>query len=441
MSRSLDAELLAGRYRLLEPIGDGGLVRTHHGWDALLRRDVTVKVFAPTADPEAGRVFDREVGALARLSHPGLLSVYDTDVHRGARFVVLRHVEGRTLRELVDGQPLEVGRVCRIGEELADALDHVHSHGLVHGEVRASHVLVDDEGSACLSDFGLEHPIRAVSRENTEDCARPEAKGDAGGATALRAAVGATDVHDLGLVLLECLTGRVVEDGQQSAEVPVNLPDKLKDLLSRMTSPVADERPPARACAYVLGAVAPDVEVPEPEVQTAVVAGPTEVVAVSGNLDVSDKGTPERPASKTSWKVLAASAGVLVGALAITAATTSVLSPAPSTPEGTSTSTDAPQVPGATPQDEARPQLVGSTRSSEAARPTSPAATAAKQDAQQDAQPATQPAPGPGTEPVPTTTPTTTTVAPTTTSVAPTSETSESSPAPTTSVPPDEVGD
>ncbi|MEU4805810.1 protein kinase [Actinosynnema sp. NPDC023587] len=423
MSRSLDTDLLAGRYRLLEPIGAGDTVRAHRAWDELLRRHVAVKVFAPMTDPAAGRRFDEEVGALARLSHPSLASIYDTDVHEGSRFIVLRLVEGPTLRELVDQGPLPVDQVCRLGTELADALDHVHSHRLVHGEVRATNILVDDEGVACLADFSLGHPARAVPQPRAGSPEQPPS--------------GATDVHALGVILLECLAGR--DPAGRPAEVPGDLPPRLQDLLSRMTSPVPQDRPPARACAHVLGEIQPAVTAPVPLVLPFAVPAPQRVEVHQGTTrHVVPRPSPAHAAPR-SLKVLAASAGLLVGALAITFATSSVLTPASSTPTGPATQPAPPQASADAPQEEARPQLVGVTRSTDLPQPTTSTTEPAAQE----------PAPVPDTTVAPTSIPTTvvttttaSTAPETSDSPAPTTETSASSPAPGTStLPPDEVED
>ncbi|MEV0675474.1 serine/threonine-protein kinase [Actinosynnema sp. NPDC050436] len=455
--RSLYTNLLADRYRLLETLGDGGVVRTFRAWDGLLRRHVMVKLFEPAEDDDASRRIELGVGALARLSHPGLLSVYDSDVHRGARFVVLRLVEGPTLREWVEAGPLSIGLVVRLGAELADALSHVHSHRLVHGEVCSANVLIDD-GSACLRDFGLEPP--------GEEDGRPEVEPD----DSEHSLSGATDVYALGVLLLECLTGQVTEPGRRPPEVPEEVPEEFADLLRRMTSLAPRERPSALGVARVLNALPLEVtsppsaalppeivsprrpgdgeSVPRPGTKAAGVEGAEQeqtqaaaVVGAGGTEEVPGEGEVEKSGGevvaesdggqekgRVPWRGVAASMGVLIGALAVTAVTSSVLRPAESTPTGPSSGgPTVAQVSGAATQEEARPALVGVTRSTDAPQPAAPPAA-----------PADSPAPEPSTNPVTTSNPAPTTTAPpaTSTSVAPTTATSPSTPAPGTSTSP-----
>ncbi|RKT54262.1 serine/threonine-protein kinase [Saccharothrix australiensis] len=402
MSRSLDTDLLAGRYRLLERIGADGTVRAHRAWDVLLRRRVAVKLFEPMTE-EAGLRFDREVGALARLSHPGLVTVYDCDVHDGVRFVVLRLVEGRTLRELVDQGPLPPDHVCHLGAGLADALAHVHAHRLVHGEVHASNVLLDDEGAACLADFGLGDSTRAVDPD--------------------RSTSGATDVLALGLVLLECLTGHATDPTRRPPAIPEDLPAGLKSLLARMTAPSPRDRPAADACASALTGLASDVTAPRVQAAGADIPAARRPADVPAPRPAVGADTPDRSKRHHSRGTLAASAGVLVGALAITAAMTADLRPAASDPPGTSAPPAAPQATGDARPDEARPQLVGVTRPADVPPPPAASTTAPPAPAEPEA--------GPSATSAPTTTPTTSAATPTTTAVTTTPGTSSSAP-PTT---------
>ncbi|WP_051766544.1 serine/threonine-protein kinase [Saccharothrix syringae] len=422
----MSENLLAGRYELAEPLGTGGVGAVRRAWDTVLRRYVAVKLCRPGVDPE--------VRLLAGLSHPGLVAVYDADTDAGTPFVVLQLVEGRTLRELVDGGPLPPDRVRRLGAALADALAHVHDHGLVHREVEPANVLVDDEGNAHLADFGL------VQAADTGYLAPEQVQG---GEVDHRA-----DVYALGLVLLECLTGRREYDGgeveaavarlHRPPVVPEDLPPDLAGLLARMTSAEPGGRPTAHECARVLGAVPAVPEPPAPG-RPAALDVPTALdLPVAGELPVAlARPSEAAPRRRPPWRTLVASAGVLLGAFAITTAATTGQDPATSAP-----STSTPPAPtaqhSATPQVEdnarrelVRPQIVVTVQVSGTPRQTTTA---------QPAPPTEDPTGTTAVEPTtaPVETEVTTTAAPTTTEpeqetstpVVPPSESSEGTPEP-----------
>ncbi|GAA3464981.1 hypothetical protein GCM10018963_69940 [Saccharothrix longispora] len=254
-------DLLAGRYRLDGLLGTGGVADVHRAWDARLARHVAVKVFRPGEDLAAGRRFDVEVTTLAGLSHPALVAVHDAGHDAGQAFVVLGLVEGGTLRDRLGDGPLGTGEVRVLGARLADALDHVHAHGVVHRDVKPSNVLVDRDGTAFLADFGLARLVdstrltRADQVVGTAAYLAPEqVRGEQVGPAA--------DVYALGLVLLECLTGRREYEGgdveaavarlHRPPRVPDHLPDDLAGLLRRMTATDPAARPAAAWCARVL---------------------------------------------------------------------------------------------------------------------------------------------------------------------------------------------
>ncbi|MDQ2584950.1 serine/threonine protein kinase [Saccharothrix yanglingensis] len=252
---------MAGRYRLDGLLGTGGVADVHRAWDVRLARHVAVKVFRPGEDLAAGRRFDVEVTTLAGLSHPALVAVHDAGHDAGQAFVVLGLVEGGTLRDHLGDGPLGTEEVRVLGARLADALDHVHAHGVVHRDVKPSNVLVDRDGTAFLADFGLARLVdstrltRADQVVGTAAYLAPEqVRGEPVGPAA--------DVYALGLVLLECLTGRREYEGgdveaavarlHRPPRVPDHLPDDLAGLLRRMTATDPAARPAAAWCARVL---------------------------------------------------------------------------------------------------------------------------------------------------------------------------------------------
>lgn len=242
-----DTTLLAGRYEVGELLTSCGRAEVRRGRDTVLVRDVAIKFFRP----DVCRAQD-EIRALARLSHPGVIGVFDADPAAEVPYAVLERVEGRTLHDRVTAGRLGVADVRRLGAALADALAHVHSHGFVHCAVKPTAVLLADDDAPRLTDFGSAH---------LADRARLTLAGQIFGRAAYQAPeqahggeiTPAVDVYALGLVLLECLTGRP----QERPEVPDDLPFDLQRLLTAMTAPSATRRPTAQECVRALPALGP----------------------------------------------------------------------------------------------------------------------------------------------------------------------------------------
>jgi eukaryotic-like serine/threonine-protein kinase len=154
--------LVAGRYRLLTALGNGGMGTVWRAEDELLARPVAVKEFAPPADitPRERAVLRertlREARTAARLSHPNVVTIYDVVEDDGRPWIVMQLIDARSLRDLVlaDG-PLSPPRAARVGLQVLAALTAAHSLGILHRDVKPGNVLIDPGGRAVLADFGI----------------------------------------------------------------------------------------------------------------------------------------------------------------------------------------------------------------------------------------------------------------------------------------------
>ena len=212
---------LSGRYRLDARIAAGGMSTVYKAFDETLQREVAVKLMhrEVASDSDQLERFRREARAVARLSHPHIVGVIDTGEDDGRPYIVFEYVEGETLKERIrrNGR-LPITESIAYAIEIARALGLAHSQQIVHRDVKPQNVLIDKEGSAKVTDFGIartleEDGLTADGRVlGTTDYVSPEqALG--------RAVTGQSDLYSLGVVLYEMLTGEVPFSGESQVAV------------------------------------------------------------------------------------------------------------------------------------------------------------------------------------------------------------------------------
>ncbi len=261
MTTAPETVLLGGRYELGPLLGRGGMADVHLATDTVLGRDVAAKVFKPHVE-DVDRT-SSEVRLLASLNHPGLVSLYDAGTaDGGSPWLVMELIDGPTLAACcVDGS-LGPDRVATFGADLAEALAHCHERGVVHRDVKPANILITSSDRAKLTDFGIARLVDAARHTatgltvGTAPYFSPEqVRGTEVGPP--------SDVYSLGLVLLECLTGRreyaeqnavacAVARLHRSPDVPPSLPAPWPELLTAMTADEPAERPTAAEVATIL---------------------------------------------------------------------------------------------------------------------------------------------------------------------------------------------
>jgi serine/threonine-protein kinase len=212
---------LNGRYRLDARIGAGGMSTVFLAFDETLQRQVAIKLMnrEVASDSDQLERFRREARAVAQLSHPHVVGVIDAGEDEGRPYIVFEYVEGETLKDRIRRQGrLEIGEAVAYAIEIARALGAAHARHIVHRDVKPQNVLIDDEGSAKVTDFGIartldEEGLTADGRVlGTTDYVSPE--------QALGQPVtGQSDLYSLGVVLYEMLTGEVPFKGENQVAV------------------------------------------------------------------------------------------------------------------------------------------------------------------------------------------------------------------------------
>ena len=145
------------QYKILEKLGAGGQGTVYKALDTKLNRVVVVKVLPPelTAKTANFKRFEREAQLCSQLDHPNICTIYDFNEADGVFYIVMQYVEGKNVRQLVSGRPLELKSAISIEVQVTDALTYAHSKNIIHRDIKAGNVMVTKTGQVKILDFGL----------------------------------------------------------------------------------------------------------------------------------------------------------------------------------------------------------------------------------------------------------------------------------------------
>src|SRR5262245_25870516 len=170
MSAPGDRPILNDRYEIRSRIGRGGMADVFLAHDRLLDRNVAVKVLFPeyATDPSFVERFRREAQAAANLNHPNIVGVYDWGRQGSTYFIVMEHVDGKSLAEIlrVRGR-LTTVQSCDIASEVAAALGFAHANGMIHRDIKPANILVATNGAVKVADFGIARAVNATQENLT----------------------------------------------------------------------------------------------------------------------------------------------------------------------------------------------------------------------------------------------------------------------------------
>jgi len=255
--------VIAGRYELQRRLAQGGMAEVWLAIDLSLDRKVAVKWLKPNlaTDEIVAERFRREAVAAASLDHPNIVAVHDVFEQDGRQAVVMQLVEGKSLRQLLDAQKrLSPELTCHIGTAVASALDHAHDAGFVHRDVKPANIMITPDGRVLLTDFGIAKGLHGDGSDDltSDNIMMGTAKYLSPEQVRGKKLDGRADLYSLGLVLYECLAGRVPFLGESDADTALarlqrdptdlaqlraTLPRRLVDCIHDLLARNPDRRP------------------------------------------------------------------------------------------------------------------------------------------------------------------------------------------------------
>jgi len=237
-------------FRIVEKLGAGGMGVVYKAEDARLHRFVALKFLSDNLaqDAQALERFHREARAASALNHPGICTIHDIGEQDGRAFIAMELIDGETLRSHINGRPLSLEEILRLGIQIADALDAAHAEGIIHRDIKPANVFVTRRGQAKVLDFGLAKLVRTgIGREGVESGEVADSMSIVGIITGTPSYMSPeqvrgdnldarTDIFSLGLLLYEMATGRQAFSGSTGGVI-------IEAILTRSPVPVRSINP------------------------------------------------------------------------------------------------------------------------------------------------------------------------------------------------------
>lgn len=213
--------IIAGRYTLISSLGEGGMADVYLGHDTILNRKVAIKILRGelSKDPVTLLRFQREAGAVSKLHHPNVVEVYDVGEYNHRHYIVMEYVKGRTLKQLISQRgALHQDEAVDIMIQLTSAVQHAHEHHIIHRDIKPQNVLVKDDGTIKITDFGIALAHDAIQLTQA-DAVLGSAHYLAPETTRGETINHQVDIYALGIVFYELLRGCVPFKGENPVQI------------------------------------------------------------------------------------------------------------------------------------------------------------------------------------------------------------------------------
>ncbi len=239
-------KVLGDRYEIIERIGGGGMALVYKAKCRLLNRFVAIKILRSefTEDEEFVKKFKREAQAAASLSHPNIVGIYDVGIEDGIHYIVMEYVKGQTLKDLIKSKAaLSVDQATSLGVQISSAIEHAHKNHIVHRDIKSHNILIREDNSVKVTDFGIARAVSSCTITNTGNIIgsvhyfSPEQA--RGGYTDEK-----SDIYSLGVVMYEMVTGMLPFEGESPIAIALKHiqeePVKPSQLNSRVPRSIED---------------------------------------------------------------------------------------------------------------------------------------------------------------------------------------------------------
>lgn len=211
------------RYEVIKSIGEGGMANVYLAKDTILDRDVAVKVLRGdlSNDDKFIRRFEREALSVSKLSHPNIVEVYDVGEENEQHYIVMEYIDGKTLKQLLyKRNTLTVEEVIDIMTQLTDAIAHAHESYIIHRDIKPQNIMILDDGSIKVTDFGIAIAMNATQLTQTNSVMGsvhyiPPEQANGKSATIK------SDIYSIGIMMYELLTGSVPFKGDNAVEIAI----------------------------------------------------------------------------------------------------------------------------------------------------------------------------------------------------------------------------
>lgn len=229
-----------GRYEIREFLGEGGAGTVYKAWDPAVQREVAIKLLTAKSSDQRAR-FQREARLLAQMTHPHVVTVYDFGEHEDVPYIVMRYMDGGSMRDLLERERLSNEEIVRIMTKVAGGLDEAHALGIVHRDIKPENILFDHRQEPYLADFGLSK-IFSDSNQNN-----PTVDEIMGTITYMspeqvrgQKLDHLTDIYSLGIMFFEACNGYLPFDADEPVAIAFKQAYEEPPSMDHLSQPIAD---------------------------------------------------------------------------------------------------------------------------------------------------------------------------------------------------------